>query len=128
MLRALALIAALCVFLCSLMLLWGAVTFKQPNLFTTNQFFVLEKGMGVRELASELTAQKFISHPLPFLMFAVITGDYKKLQAGEYEVAAGEPMAALLYKMAHGKGHKRSATIPEGKKAVGNFPIFDSTP
>jgi UPF0755 protein len=126
--RALALIAASCLFLGSLMLLWGALTFKQPNSFETTQFFVLEKGMGVRELASELTAQKFIPHPLPFLMFAVITGDYKKLQAGEYEVAPREPMAALLYKMANGKVYKRTVTIPEGKTSVEIIRILDATP
>jgi UPF0755 protein len=126
--RIVALIAACVSLLSSLVLLWGAWAFQQPNSFTQDKFFLLEKGVGVRELATELTVQKFISHPLPFLMFAVITGDYKKLQAGEYEVKAGEPMAYLLYKMSQGKVYKRLVTIPEGKTSVEIIRILDATP
>lgn len=126
--RHLTLIIASLFFVASLILLWGAWSFKQPNQFTQDQFFVLEKGMGVRELSRELTNQKFINHPFPFLLFSVITGDYKQLQAGEYHVKAGEPMAALLYKMANGKVFKRSVTIPEGKTSVEIIRILDTTP
>lgn len=126
--RALALIIACGIFLCSLILLWGAWSFQRPNALTSDQFYVLEKGMGVRELASDLSNKKFIDNQIPFLMFAIITGDYKKLQAGEYDVKAGEPMAYLLYKMANGKVFKRTLTIPEGKTSVEIIRILDQTP
>ena len=126
--RALALVFACGIFLFSLILLWGAWSVQRPNALTSDQFYVLEKGMGVRELASDLSSKKFIDNQIPFLMFAIITGDYKKLQAGEYEMKAGEPMAYLLYKMANGKVFKRNITIPEGKTAVEIIRILDQTP
>jgi UPF0755 protein len=126
--RVLGLTGAIFIFILSLFLLWNVWVFKQPNTLTADQFYLLNKGVGVRELADDLQLQKLIQNQIPFLMFAILSGDYKKLQAGEYEVKQGAPMAHLLYQMSNGKVFKRFITIPEGKTSVEIIRILDSVP
>jgi UPF0755 protein len=126
--RALWLIAAILVFILSLFLLWNAWVFKQPNALKTDQFYMLNKGVGVQALTDDLYKQNIIHNKIPFMFFAVLSGNYKKLQAGEYEIKSGAPMAHLLYQFSNGKVYKRFVTIPEGKTSVEIIRILDSVP
>ena len=104
----------------------GALIFSGACVFATNIFrssapltqekiVSLPKGAGLRGTAKILKDEGIIEDANVFTAFALLTRTNKKLQAGEYQFAPGDTMAAVLAKIARGDVYKRNVTIPEGK-------------
>ena len=81
---------------------------------TTEQLFTVRKGERIRHLADNLQAQKIISHPEYFRLYARLSGKAEKIKAGEYVLQNGMTIVDLLDLFISGKVKQYSLTIVEG--------------
>ncbi len=103
--------------LCAVVFILIGLAFKSvfaPGPLTQNKLIVLESGMGTRGIAQQLYKDQVISSEALFLLSAYISGNRKKLKAGEYEFPAHVALSRVLDKVALGDIYKRKITIPEG--------------
>lgn len=74
----------------------------------------IPKGAGVRQVAAILREKDIISSPLVFKLVAVIRGEQRKIQAGEYELKTGSDPGDVLDLLISGKTRVFPFTVPEG--------------
>ena len=71
-------------------------------------------GTGTRGIGKLLAESNIINSQLGFLIWAKVSGNAKKLKAGEYELSASWPLPNIIEKIASGKIIVHKVTIPEG--------------
>lgn len=71
-------------------------------------------GTGLKKISKLLHENKLIKYRFTFEAYAVITGKYKKLQAGEYEFTRRDSAASIASKMARGEVVSHEITVTEG--------------
>jgi UPF0755 protein len=75
---------------------------------------VVERGMGVREIAARLTAEKIIPSANQFLLLARLLDLESRLQAGKYLFSAGSRPLDVILHLSKGGVVSQMVTIPEG--------------
>ncbi|OGN14731.1 MAG: hypothetical protein A3J47_00935 [Candidatus Yanofskybacteria bacterium RIFCSPHIGHO2_02_FULL_43_22] len=97
----------------------GVVMLKSPLKIT--QEIVINEGRGVSAIADALKEERIIGSRFVFIVYAIVTGNEKKLQAGRYVFRPGVTVPAIVRAMAEGFAESDDVviTIPEG------FNIFD---
>lgn len=76
--------------------------------------FELKSGTGVRKAAVDLKSKKLISSAGLFVLYARLTGEGGKLQAGTYRLDNGMSPRTILRKMATGDVYRLLFAVPEG--------------
>jgi UPF0755 protein len=74
----------------------------------------IPKGAGVSQVGTILKDNSIISSPLVFKLVAVIRGEQRKIQAGEYELKTGSDPGDVLDLLISGKTRVFPFTVPEG--------------
>jgi UPF0755 protein len=76
--------------------------------------FVVERGAGAEKISQNLKEQKIIKNALLFRVYVLLSGDSKKLQAGEYQLSPSMNMSEITEKLLSGKVVKKTITLIEG--------------
>jgi UPF0755 protein len=99
----------------------GALWWLQTRLttpyrgFATAEVFVdLPSGASVARIASELAAAGVVADPLTFRIAARLSGNDRRLQAGEYRFADPASPFDVVDRLSRGDVYNRSVTFPEG--------------
>ena len=97
----------------------GYVILKSPLKTTTE--VVINEGQGVSAIAEALKEKRVIDNKFAFIVYAIVTGNERKLQAGRYVFRPGVTMPVIVNSMAEGFAESNDVivTIPEG------FNVFD---
>lgn len=82
----------------------------------TAHIFVVKKGAGVREIASDLKGEGIIKDPIVFFLLTKKTGLDKKIQAGDFRLNPSMTAQEVANALTHGT-LDIWVTIPEGKRA-----------
>lgn len=97
----------------------GILLFQSP--LRTIKEVSIEEGQGVNAIAGTLKQDGVIENEFVFIVYTLVTGSEKKLQAGRYVFKPGTTIPGIVYAMA--KGYAESddfvVTLPEG------FNVFD---
>lgn len=99
--------------LCSLFYLWQGI-YLPRNSSGQEELFLIEKGESVREIADNLESQSLVKNDIFFILYIFLSGDAKKLQAGEYFLSPSESIDRIAEKIISGDITKIVVTIPEG--------------
>jgi UPF0755 protein len=75
---------------------------------------ILPRGASTSQIAGALKAAGVIGSKEVFYLAAKLGGAGRRLKAGEYEFASGQPMVQVLSDIAQGKVVKRFVSAPEG--------------
>lgn len=76
--------------------------------------FSIEKGQTVKQIADNLKQENLIKDTSSFIVYAAISGNYSKIQAGEYLISTQMSTARIVSVFAHGEVNKEKLTIVEG--------------
>lgn len=97
----------------------GFVILKSP--LEIPKEIVVSEGQGVFVIADELKTEGIINNKFTFVVYAIISGKEKKLQAGRYIFKPGVTIPGIVRSMSEGFAESDDAvvTIPEG------FNVFD---
>jgi len=83
--------------------------------FTEEEVFVeIPQGAGVSGIASRLAAAGVVSNALVFRIAARLSGDERKLQAGEYRFSEAATPGEIIARLAKGDVYARMVTFREG--------------
>lgn len=93
-------------------LVWAV---RAPGPLVLETDIAVERGTGIRAIASQLKTENIIHHEYPFIIAAKFLNGGKPLQAGDYAINAGESISSIVQKMQNGEVIQRFVTIPEGK-------------
>lgn len=114
--------------------LWWHVG-KQPvnTQNSTQQFFVVPSGMGLRDIANKLKSEGLIRDPIVFFLEVKRLGLDGKIQAGDFRLNPSMSIDQIAENLTHGT-LDIWVTIPEGKRAEevaeilqAKMPGFDNT-
>jgi UPF0755 protein len=92
----------------------GLFIYRGPGPATGPKDIVLPKGAGVGQIADRLRAEGVIRSRNLFYLTAKLSGQGRRLKAGEYEFPAGASMAQVLSDIANGRFVRRFVVLPEG--------------
>ena len=95
---------------------WGYGLLNAPYRgFTEDEVFVeIPQGAGVSGIASRLAAAGVVSNALVFRVAARLSGEERKLQAGEYRFAEAARPGEIVARLARGDVYARLVTFREG--------------
>lgn len=93
---------------------YGKREFEQPGPATDTATFVVKRGAGMGEVATQLENRNLVSDARIFRYGAKILKLENSLKEGEYEIKAGASMRDILASLSSGKSVLHSLTIPEG--------------
>ena len=95
---------------------WGYGVLNAPYRgFTEEEVFVeIPQGAGVSGIASRLAAAGVVSNALAFRVAARLSGEERKLQAGEYRFAEAARPGDIVARLARGDVYARLVTFREG--------------
>lgn len=79
-----------------------------------DSLYNVQSGTGTADIASELKKEGIIKSSLFFNIYAFLSGNHEKLQAGVYDVSPSMSVAALIQKLASGDIARRRITVVEG--------------
>lgn len=99
-----------------LVLTWlaqGIYLAKEPGSETQN-LFLIEKGEGLVDIASNLEKQDLIKSRFLFALYALLRNSAGNLQAGRYNLQASMSTHQILTKLTQGDTFKEKITIIEG--------------
>ena len=96
--------------------LWGYTTLNAPYRgFSGNEVFVeIPQGVGVSGIAKRLADAGVVSHPMAFRVAARMSGEERKLQAGEYRFAEAATPGEIVSRLAKGDVYAHLVTFREG--------------
>jgi len=97
--------------------LWSIWAFKGPGpaaVAGDSTDIELRQGGSLSEIASELARDHVIGSPTLFMAAAQLTGDARRLKAGEYDFSSRASMQKVLTAIRDGDVVRRVVTIPEG--------------
>ncbi|MBM3206557.1 MAG: endolytic transglycosylase MltG [Candidatus Staskawiczbacteria bacterium] len=90
-------------------------TFIPNSLFAKEAItYDVKKGVGGEDVAKDLYEIGIVKSPFFFKLYAVLTGNHGKIQAGKYEISPSMSTAEIIKKMALGQTIKERITILEG--------------
>lgn len=92
----------------------GYNTFVAEGPLQQEKTVLLEKGLGITEIAGTLKREGIIENDNMFSAAAVLTGARGRLKAGEYRFEPGASMRQVMNKIASGDVILYKLTIPEG--------------
>lgn len=92
-----------------------AAFYKSAGPLQEDTIIQVQRGQGVRQIATMLEDDNVIHNKYPFLIGAKIKNGGKPLQAGEYNIPANASMEDILDMMQNGQVFHRFVTIPEGR-------------
>src|SRR3989344_5877561 len=97
----------------------GFAVLKSP--LKTTKEVVINEGQGVSAIADILKEESVIDNKFAFVVYVIVTGNEKKLQAGRYIFKPGVTTLAIVNSMVEGFAESDDIviTIPEG------FNVFD---
>lgn len=104
--------------------------YRTPLSYAAPKTVVIPAGSGARALLNTLHAEGVTPPSELMLLPLLVTSDYKKLKAGEYEFAAGMSPAEIVAKIIRGEVVVHKITIPEGwnrfqvREALMNEPLL----
>ncbi|NNF52786.1 MAG: endolytic transglycosylase MltG [Gammaproteobacteria bacterium] len=96
-------------------------------------YFVIEPGVGLRQVSDRLHTLGIISEPEFFHWYSRLRGKATAIRAGEYEVSVGSTPAELLERLVAGDVVLHSLTVVEGwtfrqmQQQVASHPAITST-
>ncbi len=96
-----------------LFLFWEIFIPKDINV-TKQTIFEIKKGQGYSNIATELKKEGIIKDSVFFRAYALISGDYSKLQAGKYYLSPSLSLYSIIKKFVLGDTAKNKVTIVEG--------------
>jgi|SRR3989344_6593147 len=85
-------------------------SFKENNII----YYDLEKGSGYKEVANDLEKNGIIKSSLSFKFYVLVSRNYSKLQAGNYEVSSSMSIADIVNKFSLGGIVRNKVVIIEG--------------
>jgi UPF0755 protein len=97
---------------------WAYWEFDAPGPTTTETTVVIERGIGVRDIAATLHDAGVIGEPLIFLAGVEVFGKGRPLKAGEYLFPARLSMHQVMQQMIDGTTVVHRLTVPEGLTAA----------
>jgi UPF0755 protein len=77
-------------------------------------FVEIPPGAGVTAIADRLVAAGVVADPWTFRIAARVSGEERRLQAGEYHFASAATPSAVIARLAAGDVYTRPVTFPEG--------------
>ncbi|MDZ7712636.1 MAG: endolytic transglycosylase MltG [Rhodovibrio sp.] len=93
---------------------WGHQRFTGPGPLDERKIVLIERGSGLEAIARQLTQEGVIRSPLLFRVGARVTGQARRLKAGEFEFPAEVSPERALQIIVSGRTVARTLTIPEG--------------
>ena len=88
--------------LCFLIYFWQGI-YLPRNSSGEEEIFLIEKGESVREIADNLESQSLIKDEIFFILYIFLSGDTKKLQAGEYSISSSQAIPEITRKFVKGE-------------------------
>jgi UPF0755 protein len=93
---------------------YGVMTFNADGAFEEDRTFVVEQGNALTTVAQRLEEQGFISNAMVFRLGATALNRDSDIKAGEFNIAAGSSMSAILRELTEGRAIQFQVVIPEG--------------
>jgi UPF0755 protein len=93
-------------------LVWSV---RAPGPVVLETDVAIERGTGLREIATFLKNENIIHHEYPFIIAAKTLNGGRPIQAGDYGINVRESISSIVQKMQDGDVIQRFITIPEGK-------------
>lgn len=81
---------------------------------TAGKIFVVKQGQGFSSVTAKLVRDKLIVSPEKFKILGAITGNDKRVKAGEYFLSASMSPGQIISMLKRGKVHLYKMTVPEG--------------
>lgn len=81
---------------------------------SSETIFVVKPGQGFSSVCSSLVTEKLVKSPEKFKILGAVTGNDKKIKAGEYLLSASMTPSGILKVLTSGRVRLYSVTIPEG--------------
>jgi len=78
------------------------------------EFFVVNRGQNVLQVAQDLKSQGYIKSKVIFIFQALSGGDYKRIKAGRYKLAQGSGSREILDELILGQNAPKNLTIVPG--------------
>lgn len=100
--------------LAGIAVLWGKQTISAPGPLRESTTIVVERGSGLRAIASQLESRGIIEYPQLFALSAWMDGAQYGLRAGEYAFDPGVSMRGVLDILRDGRTVVRKVTLAEG--------------
>jgi len=102
------------VFLLFLAVLGAGFRINSAPAASTDVFFAIPAGLSARGVARDLEKNNHIRSARWFLALARLRGATRALQAGVYEIRAGQSASKILSDMTSGRTRRLRVTVPEG--------------
>jgi len=77
--------------------------------------FIIKRGDNVLQIASNLKQQKYINNQLSFVYSAIVSGNFKKMKAGRYQIQQGQTYKDLIKKFVKAQFLPTKISIVPGK-------------
>jgi len=81
----------------------------------SDDFFVIKRGDNVFQIAANLKRQGYISSQLAFTWEVLISGNFKKMKAGKYQISEGEAYEKLIKKFTESPSAPINILVAPGK-------------
>ncbi len=117
MLRLLSLLLGALVFAGALFIVslrWVDAQIDKPGPTTVAKVIYIPRGLGSDAIGQQLMDEGFIEKPWLLMAAQQLRRDPRALRAGEYEIAAGASLSAILEQLRAGRTVVRRLTLPEG--------------
>ena len=98
---------------CSLIYIGQGIYMPKSN-SGQEEVFLIEKGESVRKIAHNLGSKNLIKDEIFFISYIFLTGDIRKIQAGEYLISSSQTIPEITRKFVKGQVIKEKITIIEG--------------
>ncbi len=86
----------------------------EPADFDTPLMIDLRPGSSIRTVSNQLQENNLLDHPKYFLIWARLTAQAERIQAGEYHFLPGQTLAELVDDMVNGRVKQYTLTLVEG--------------
>ncbi len=104
----------------------GIARFYSPGRAEVDQTIVLERGVGLDQIARALRDGGIISNAFVFRAGVRLTGNTRALRAGEYFIPARSNAKSIMDLLVSGKTVVRRLTVPEGLTVVQVAALIES--
>ena len=109
------------------LLVWGWLYYG-PGPANRDTTVILRRGAGVAEIGAALKREHVIGSAAVFDLTAEITGEHRRLKAGEYAFPAHASLARVLGRIASGLVVRHFVTLPEGRTSAQAAAILRANP
>jgi UPF0755 protein len=93
---------------------WIETEIDRPGPTTSAKVIYIPRGLGSDAIGQQLVDEDLIEKPWLLMAAQQFRRDPRALRAGEYEIAAGASLAAILEQLRAGRTIVRRLTVPEG--------------